>query len=287
MSDLLSLNRVYTLCKPEGDSHAPLFFDSPHSGQTYPNDFAYACQKTQLDSLSDLYVDQLFSHVISQGAYLLKAEFPRSYVDVNRHEDDIDTQLVDGLWTKPLYQKGRANAGYGVVYRLVKGEPIYESRLSPEVITQRLRNYYQPYHQAMHDTLQNIQAQFGCSYHINCHSMPSAHRFIDLPDIVLSDRNGSSCSLSFIEYFKELFTEKNYSVTINHPYKGAEILRKYGQPTLEMHSLQIEINRSLYMNEETLQKNKGFVKLQKDIEYITGQLSETLKNSCAKLLAAD
>ncbi len=287
MSDPLSLNRVYTLCKPEGDIHVPLFFDSPHSGQTYPNDFAYSCEKTQLDSMADLYVDELYAHVCTQGSYFLKAEFPRSYVDVNRHADDIDTQLVDGLWSKPLYQKGRANAGYGVIYRLVKSRPIYKERLSSQEINNRLENYYAPYHQVIADTIQVLQDRFGCVYHINCHSMPSSHRFIELPDIVLSDRNGSSCTPTFVAFVKSLFVEKNYSVGLNHPYKGAEILRKYGQPTLDRHSLQIEINRSLYMNEQILQKHENFERLKADLADITRSISDALKSSSQQLLAAD
>lgn len=287
MSDPLSLNRVYTLCKPEGDIHAPLFFDSPHSGKDYPDDFSYSCEKAQLDSMSDLYVEELYQHVSSQGAYFLKAEFPRSYVDLNRHADDIDIQLIDGLLTKAPHPKGRASAGYGVIYRLVRGNPIYDARLSLETINKRLNEYYRPYHQVMEETFQTLQDIFGCAYHINCHSMPSTHHFIELPDIVLSDLNGTSCSSLFLNFVKELFIAKDYTVSINHPYKGAEILRKYGQPTHNAHSLQIEINRSLYMDEATLMKNNGFAKLQKDIKEITGSISEKLKGSSSKLLAAD
>lgn len=287
MSETLSVKRVYTLCKPQGEVSAPLFYDSPHSGMDYPDDFNFDCEKPQLDRLADLYIDELFGHVSDQGAVFLKAEFPRSYIDVNRHEDDVDTLLIEGLWSKPVYPKGRANSGYGIVYRLAKGEPIYKNRLPLDILRKRIKEYYNPYHTAVSTSLSWLHEQFGQVYHINCHSMPSMHKFLQLPDIVLSDRNGSTCSPTFLYFVKELLQAKNYSVGINHPYKGGEILRKYGKPSQNIHSLQIEINRALYMDENTLEKNRNYATLQKDLKEITGQLSETLISSSEKLLAAD
>ncbi len=287
MSQSLSLNRVYTLCKPEGDFQTPLLFDSPHSGQKYPEDFDYICKKSELESLSDLYVDELFEHVTQQAAYFLKAEFPRSYIDVNRHIDDIDIQLVDGLWSKAIYKQGRAKSGYGVIYRLAKGKNIYETRLSAETIHSRLTDYYTPYHKALSNTLNTIHERYGTAYHINCHSMPSSQRFIKLPDIVLSDRNGSSCSPQFMDFVKTLFVRKGYSISVNHPYKGAEILRQCGNPAYDRHSLQIEINRKLYMDEKTLQKHEGFEALKGNLEDITLSISKALRDMSENLLAAD
>lgn len=288
MSHSLSLNRSAFLCKPEDGISAPLLFDSPHSGTHIPNDMPLACSHDHVKSVADLYVNNLFDHVTEQGMAFLKTDISRCYVDVNRHIDDIDIHMVDGLWSAPIYTKGRAKHGYGVIYRTARGERLTEAKFTAEQIKQRLAQYYTPYHDILKETLDSLHAQFQQAYLINCHSMPSRHSFARLPDIVLSDRNGVTCVPDFLHFVKTLFEQKGYKVALNHPYQGGEILRRYGQPTHNRHALQIEINRALYMNEESLKKKEtDFKALKGDLRDITLELGKTLQQDAYTSLAAD
>lgn len=288
MSHSLSLNRSAFLCKPEDGISAPILFDSPHSGTHVPDDMPLACSHEHIKSVADLYVDNLFEHVTEQGMAFLKTDISRCYVDVNRHIDDIDIHMVDGLWTSPVYAKGRAKHGYGVIYRMARGEKLSDKKLSQNEIKQRLAKFYVPYHETLKNALDALHTQFQQAYLINCHSMPSRHSFARLPDIVLSDRNGVTCAPDFLQFVKTLFVEKGYKVALNHPYQGGEILRRYGQPTHNRHALQIEINRALYMDEISLKKKEaGFETLKGNLREVTEKISKTLQQDAYTSLAAD
>ena len=169
------MKNVLSILKP--DSPLPLIFDSPHSGTIYPDDFHYACDFSELVQAEDKYVDELFSCVTNYGGTLLLAEFPRSYIDVNRSADDIDVDLFEGHWPDKLYgpidPTSRSDAGIGLIRRLVKpGIPVYDRYLSPEEIHARVQTYYKPYHEKLEELIESAHYNFGEVWHINCHSMP-------------------------------------------------------------------------------------------------------------------
>jgi N-formylglutamate amidohydrolase len=264
----------------------PLIFDSPHSGRIMPPDFHPNCTADDITRTADLYVDDLFSTAPDHGASLLTALFPRSYLDVNRASDDIDPELYDGDWPQnghfknfPANPTNRSYAGIGLIRRLLKpGQPLYDSFLTPDQICQRIETYHRPYHQTLETLINEAHYNYGASWHINCHSMPSAsaqksikqgamarvNPFI-APDIVLGDRDGTSCDLAFTKAVRAFFTEKGYQVAVNDPYKGVELVDRYSAPAQGRHSLQIEISRALYLNEENYKKSKTYDKVQSDM----------------------
>ncbi len=266
-----SVQGIYTLIKPENP--VPLVLDSPHSGVIYPADFDYACDFTVLEKAEDKYVDELFACGPAMGAALLCADFPRSYIDVNRCERDIDVDLLEDIWPEEINATARSHAGIGLIRRLVRpGVPLYNRPLKAAEIKARIENCYHPYHAALEKLIEDAHYTFGQVWHVNCHSMPTqeTHTFRATPlksaDFVLGDRDGTSCDIGFTHAVRDFLKGLGYKVSINDPYKGVELVRRYSSPSTGRHSLQIEIARSLYMDEDTYKKSANFKKMQSDIE---------------------
>ena len=280
----------------------PVIFDSPHSGIIYPDDFDYSCDLPHLRSIEDAYVDELFEDAPKYGASLLSALFPRSYIDVNRAVDDIDENLIDGEW--PHHHHGdispspRSDTGIGLIARLIKpGTPIYNRDLKPAEIMDRIKNYYEPYHEALENLLNDAYYNHGQFWHINCHSMPNSSAYpkqnISLignnakpSDIVLGDRDGKSCGRDFIYALRDFWRNEGYRVTINDPFKGVELVSRYSQPTRGRNSIQIEINRSLYMDENTGEKTRNFQIIKDDCTSMI-QFCSAFAQSRLTCIAAD
>lgn len=277
---LLIMSNVFSIQKP--DNPLPLIYDSPHSGKIYPPDFDYVCDFEDLEQAEDKYVDELFSCVTSHGGTLLTAEFPRSYIDANRAADDIDIDLIDGPWPDHLYgpidPTSRSDAGIGLIRRLVKpGTPVYNRFLSPAEIHARIKSYYKPYHAKLEEVIEEAHYNFGEVWHINCHSMPYSSARPRMPigirglharhsDFVIGDRDGSTADMDFTHALRDFLKKIGYHVTINDPFKGVELVRRYSNPRRGRHSVQIEINKALYMNEQTGEKNSNYKALHADIE---------------------
>ena len=242
----------------------PLLIDLPHSGRIYPDDFRFSCPKRALELCEEIFLDELLiPPTTAVGGAVVKANFPRTYVDTNRAIDDIDQLLFDTPWPDIVSPKGRSVHGHGVLMRLIRaGEPIYSNSMTHAEARSRLEKYYTPYHNLLGHFSNGIFEKFGVIYHLNFHSMPSnvvASNFPQLqPDFILGDLDGRSCSPEFRTYIANTLKDMGYRVAINQLYKGAEIISRYGQPAWGRHSLQIEINRALFQNEETREKNKNF-----------------------------
>ena len=265
MSKKITVDGILTYCEPE--NALPVIFDSPHSGNIYPEDFKYDCPLETLQRLEDAHVDALFSDAPDHRAPLLCAHFPRSYIDVNRARNDIDENLFRGAWPEEHFgaiaPSVRSDSGIGLISRIIRpGQPIYRHNLDAQEIMNRIRTYYDPYHDTLCTALNDAYYNHGQFWHINLHSMPSGSalpkRAIKLTDgqskpsdIVLGDLDGRTCSREFIYGLRDFWTERGYRVTINDPFKGVELIARYSQPTRGKNSVQIEINRALYMDEKT------------------------------------
>src|SRR6266849_3775677 len=253
---------------PDGDS-LPLVLDSPHSGALYPEDFAYCCPLPVLRRAEDCYVDELFEAAPAHGATLIGAVFPRSYIDVNRAPDDLDPGLLAGAL--PEFLVPRPTTRVGLVRRHAQpGVPIYDRKLSPDDILARIERYHAPYHRVLDETCERLHREFGAVWHVNCHSMPSygngrEGRRGEHGDFVLGDRDGTTCGAEFTDFVARFLRGLGYDVRINEGYKGVELVRRQGRPAEGRHSLQIEVDRSLYMDQKTLEKLPGFEHLRADL----------------------
>ena len=248
----------FRLTRPDS-WRVPFVFASPHSGSLYPQSLVAASRlsPTTLRRSEDAYVDELFAAAVSCGAPMLSARFPRAYLDVNRSPAEIDTEMFDGalgMATDPA--SPRVNAGLGVIPRVVRdGAEIYRHKLPPHEAEYRLAHFYRPYHAALAALVKEALAQFGAAVVVDCHSMPSAAA---APDIVLGDRYGTSASPLLVRHAERAFEAEGFTCVRNVPYAGGYTTLLHGKPSRGVHALQIEINRSLYLNEERIEKNARF-----------------------------
>lgn len=262
-------------------AQAPLVIDVPHAGRTYPTDFRYSCPYALLRQTEDAYVDELVFGAVQHGAVMLTALFPRALIDVNRALDDLDPAVVDGVWPEPLQPGERTLQGLGLVRRLCRGGvPMYDTPLPLAEVDQRLRQFYDPYHRQLTRLLQRRQQAFGAVWLVNCHSMPARgveeRGFARRHDFVLGDRDGASCEPWFIQQAASILRSQGYSVAINDPYKGKEILRRHGQPARGSQALQLEINRALYLDEEKVERLPTLEKVAADMSAFFGQLTTAI-----------
>jgi N-formylglutamate deformylase len=246
-----------------------LVCDSPHSGLTYPADFAYAAEVQRLRTGEDTYVDELWKSIPDVGGTLICAEFPRTYIDPNREPDDIDPELLDGPWPGTLHPTEKSRLGHGLLWRKAGGQPIYDRKLSVAEVQRRIQAFHQPYHAALGADIEAAYKQFGAVWHLNLHSMPAnSYESLQiksdrpLADFVLGDRDGKTCAPEFIDVVEQSLTASGYTVARNDPFKGVALIERLGRPAERRHSLQIEIHRKQYMNEETFEKNERFPALQ-------------------------
>jgi N-formylglutamate amidohydrolase len=262
----------------------PLILDSPHSGAVYPEDFGYCCPLPVLRRAEDSYVDELYEAAPSYGATLIAALFPRSYIDVNRAADDLDPAVMMG--TSPPSLVPRPTTRVGLVRRHAQpGVPIYDRKLSPDDILARIERYHKPYHRVLDDSCDWLHREFGAIWHVNCHSMPShgnrhQGRKGEHGDFVLGDRDGTTCAPEFTDFVAHFLRNLGYEVRVNDGYKGVEIVRRQGRPADKRHSLQIEVDRALYMDQKTLEKLPGFDQLKADLARLVEALADFV---CARL----
>ncbi len=240
-------------------------FASPHSGRGYSVTFK---RQTILDELAlrsseDAFVDHLFGDVVTFGAPLLTAVSPRAYVDLNRAAEELDPALIAGA--APSRQNPRIASGLGVIPRVVSnGRAIYNGKLTLAEARQRVDTIWHPYHAKLQNLLNRAKLQFGQSVLIDCHSMP--HEAVTTnnlpgtrpPEIVLGDRFGASAGPSFVAAVEAAFTEQGFRVARNAPFAGAYIAQNYGRPSRQQHVIQVEIDRSLYMDEAAIKPLPGY-----------------------------
>jgi N-formylglutamate amidohydrolase len=264
----------------------PLVLDSPHSGFRFPSDFNAVVSELDLRDGEDCFVDQLYLPATEFGIPLLAAEFPRTYLDNNRHAGDIDLELIEGgRWPHDLVPSGKAAMGKALIWRtLDDGRPIYRRKLSVGEVVRRIERVHAPYHGALQRLIDTAHAQFGEVFHINCHSMNSVAGKMgeggegsERADFVLGDRDQTTCSPEFTAFVRETLVAMGYTVKVNDPYKGVELERAYSDPARGRHSLQVEINKRLYMDEERCQPNEGYATLQSNLTILVDAIRDFIR----------
>jgi N-formylglutamate amidohydrolase len=265
------------------EQRLPLVFASPHSGTDYPAEFLAL---SRLDPLTlrrseDSYVDEIFRAAPTLGAPLLRARFPRAYLDPNREPFELDpTMFEDELPTYVNTRSARVRVGLGTIARVVAtGEDIYARKLSVVEAMARIDRLYRPYHRALHQLVTATRERFGGYLLIDCHSMPSsilpteraARR--SRTDIVLGDCHGTSCHPLIMETAHRTLTAKGYAVARNTPYAGGFTTAHYGKSGAGGHSLQIEICRGLYMDERSFDRRPFLNQLVDDMRDLTTALA--------------
>lgn len=268
----------------------PLVMDSPHSSSTFPQDFNACLPLDDLRDGEDVFIDALWSHAPQHGAHLLLAEFARTYIDPNRHVGDVDLSMIDGEWPHTYVPSGKANIGKSLIWRtLDDGRPIYDRKLSIDEVHQRIQRYALPYQAQLQKLIDTHHQTFGVCYHINCHSMSAVSGKmgeggpgIARADVVLGDRDGTTCNAEFTHLVKDFMQGCGYAVKINDPFKGVELVRAFSNPAQGKHSLQIELNKRLYTDATGRGKGANYDKLAQDLQQLTVVLAQFAKSKAAK-----
>lgn len=269
----------FDLTPPTGAA-LPIVVDSPHSGMAYPSDFGSRLSGLALRRGEDTWVHELYASAPRHGATLLAARFPRAYIDPNRSLADIDTELLADAWPDPVRPSRKTVQGIGLVWRMARdSEPMYDRKLTSAEVRSRIERCWRPYHAALAAALDERHRAFGVVYHLDCHSMPAVgDANADDPgreraDFVLGDRDGTTCEPAFTALVAARLASLGYEVAINDPYKGVELVRVHGRPAEGRHSLQVEVKRTLYMDEHTLEPNAGFARLRDDLALLASHVA--------------
>ncbi|MHA6345073.1 N-formylglutamate amidohydrolase [Roseivivax sp. CAU 1761] len=282
---------AYHLFRPEALTSC-VVFASPHSGRDYPWSFL---RHTLLDehsirSSEDAYVDRLFDCAPRYGAPFLKAGAPRAYIDLNRSAEELDPALIEGV--RRSGHNPRVASGLGVVPRVVaNGRAIYRGKLPLAEADRRLRGYWHPYHRTLQTLLDEARAGFGEAVLVDCHSMP--HEAVDgvarqggrRPDIVIGDRFGASAGAHVVDRIESAFVAAGFAVSRNTPFAGAYITQHYGRPSRRQHAVQIEIDRSIYMDETTVRPNRHFHAVRQTLRSIVSDIAAIGRDGAQRVAA--
>lgn len=278
----------FTIHRPLSSS--AVLYDSPHSGRFYPPDFESKASRLELRRGEDAYVDGLLANAPSLGACLLVANYPRCYIDVNREETDIDAALLSEPWPTPLQPTEKSARGLGLIRRyVVPGVEAQGRRLSVEAVRGRIERVYKPYHAALDALVRETFEAHGAVWHVDWHSMksignamtpdgPGARR----PDFVVSNGNETTASKEVTEILVRYLRDVGHSVAVNDPYLGGVIVRRTGSPLRGIHSIQVEINRALYLDEQRVETTSSAVQLASTIDGLTRTLVSVAHEASAR-----
>jgi len=257
-------DQAYVLHRPDTPDSAAVF-SVPHAGRAYPPQLLRETLLSPhlLRSSEDAFVDLLMASAPVHGAPLLVAQYPRAWVDLNRAADELDPALIEGVGRSGL--NPRIAAGLGVIPRVVaNGRAIYRGRISRAEAEARLDHAWRPYHARLRALMDEQLHRHGAALLIDCHSMPHeatdtlANRRGRRPDIVLGDRYGASAAVDLVDAIEEILTGAGFAVARNSPFAGAFVAQHYGAPSVGQHVVQIEIDRSIYMDEASITLRPDF-----------------------------
>ena len=280
MSELKDeLDPPFEILEP-AEWRGPVLFNSPHSGNVYSRGFLSASRLdlATLRRSEDSFVDELCLDAVRRGYPLLRAHFPRCYVDVNREPYELDPRMFEGrLPSFANTRSMRVAGGLGTIARVVgDAQEIYGHRIPVDDAIRRIEGLYKPYHRALRRLFTRIHRDFGAAILIDCHSMPSTAGAKDerpRADVVLGDRYGTSCVALVAETVESTLRAQGYSVSRNKPYAGGFITEHYGNPAAGLHAIQLEFNRALYMDERRFERTPSFARLAADREALADALS--------------
>lgn len=270
---------AYILAEP-AERSSSVVFASPHSGCDYPEWFV---RRTLLNhhsirSSEDAFVDRLFACAPEFGAPFLTAAAPRALIDLNRAADELDPALIQGI--KKRVHNPRVASGLGVIPRVVaNGRSIYHGKLALDEANRRIETYWRPYHNRLASLLAESRARFGEAILIDCHSMPRealdgvVRGGAPRPQIVLGDRFGASAGSEIVEEIEAAFGRAGFLVSRNAPFAGAYVTQQYGRPIRNQHVVQIEIDRSLYMDEQTIEPRADFEDFRARLSGVIGEIA--------------
>ena len=285
------INRAYDLFLPQRQDTA-VVFASPHSGRDYTGAFLAqsVLDERVIRSSEDAFVDKLFAAVPHHGAPMIAARAPRAWIDLNRAPDELDPALIDGIGRGAL--NPRVSSGLGVIPRVVAGaRAIYRGKLTALEAETRIATHWHPYHGALQGLIRRTRLEFGQALLVDCHSMP--HEAITshtrpgrpAPEVVLGDRYGTAAGADMMDGVEAAFVRSGFRVVRNNPFAGAYVSQAYGRPSVGQHVVQVEIDRSLYMDEDRILPHSGFADLCQRLAGVVADITALGRGAGAALAA--
>ncbi|MFY0659839.1 MAG: N-formylglutamate amidohydrolase [Shimia sp.] len=282
---------AYRIFEPQ-TVQTSVVFASPHSGCDYPEWFIRRSllNAHTIRSSEDAYVDQLFAEAPNFGAPFLVAQAPRALLDLNRAAEELDPALIQGV--RKVGHNPRVASGLGVIPRVVaNGRAIYHGKMTRAEADDRIETYWRPYHTALQTLLETARQAFGEAILIDCHSMPreavqgASRRGVPRPEIVLGDRFGAAADVELVDQIEAAFLKAGFVVSRNTPFAGAYVTQHYGRPLKAQHAIQIEIDRSLYMDEATIQPHADYENFRARLTSVVAQIAALGKPDTNSLAA--
>ena len=250
----------------------PLILSVPHKGQYFPPEFlqATAVGQAELRRNEDSFVDELIKPASENGIPMIAMNVARAFIDVNRDKLEIDPTMFYNYPSQDFAMGRRCRLGLGVIHRITaKNHPIYKGLLNYNEVQKRFTEVYDAYHLRLQRLIDKVLRKFGICFILDCHSMPSEICTLlqdtQRIDFCLGTLFSQSCPEVLHNAFKSGLEGKNYYISDNSPYSGAYITFNYCQPRRNIYTMQMEINRGLYMDERSYKKNHSFSKVCNDI----------------------
>ena len=264
-------------------AEVPLLVDVSRSGREYPKTYRSPLPFTVVHDNFSMYVEDLGAGAPAAGGTLLYCSFPNTWIDVNRHELDMDPAVIDGEWPVALQPTARTLEGLGLIKTKARyGEPFQERKLTIAEVRERLDRYYRPYHAELKRAADDLHARFGRLIQISCHCMspvgapthPDAGKA--RADFCVSDLRGKTASKEAMALVVDTLRNLGYSVSVNEPYIGNELIRRIADPARGIDSIQVEINKKLFMDAKTFLPTDGLQKVKADLDRLLAALARHL-----------
>jgi N-formylglutamate amidohydrolase len=260
------------------DGASPLVLASPHSGTELPEGFLAASRlgPAALRRIEDAHVGALLAESAALGVPLLEATHSRAVIDLNRAEDEIDPSMFAGMVVRTPRLTDRVRRGYGLFPRVAgPNQLIHAGRLPPRLAEERLATLHRPWHTALADGLDRARQRHGYAVLLDIHSMPPLEG-IDPPRLVLGDLNGQSAAPQLVCWLESAFQAEGLKVGRNIPYAGGHTTERHGRPSEGLHCVQLEFDRTLYMEMGSLAPHQGFAPLAALIARVVAGLGRSL-----------
>ncbi len=242
---------------------SPVILSVPHAGRDYRPELLKAARLPLmvLETLEDRLVDRLVWRATEAGATAFVARAPRAEIDLNRDEREIDPALVaPPLPPGSFVQSPRTRGGIGLIPSRITGVgAIWNERIAQAELARRITEIHRPYHQALGRALEEARERFGAAVLLDCHSMPPRGAGGGKSEaVIFGDRYGTSAARDLFEAAVAASRALGYRTACNTPYAGGYIAGRHGRPDRGIHAIQMEIDRSFYLDMELRAPGPGF-----------------------------
>ncbi len=269
----------------------PVLLSVPHAGRDYPAEVFEALRvpPASLVRLEDRYADLLTRRSVQLGHPVVIAHRARAWVDLNRDETDLDVEMVRGADRTAYPEPGvKQRGGLGLIPRRLSGEgDLWRRQFTLDEVQDRITSFHRPYHACIDGILQRMRQLFGVAILLDLHSMPPLRHPTTgaSVDFVIGDRFGKSASSKYAELLQARLTAEGFAAALNHPYAGEHILRRHARPKNNIHAIQLEVDRSLYLSAGLNDPSEGLGPIQTLIATLVSALADEAAGSM--LIAAE